>query len=119
MQGKPVELRAPIRITGDRQPYQVEVPVVRNKREQRGVPRPCTIIYTLDPESIRAGFTLGGVDAKTESPDIDFIRGTDRQYFFSNSNTVAEESYLFGFHYHRDGKDYYFDPQILNEEYDG
>jgi len=118
MQGNSVVLRAPITITGDQEPYQVEVPEVRNKREQRGVPRPCRIIYTLDPASIQAGFTLGEVDAKTESPDIAFERGTGQQYFFSNSNTVAEERYLFGFHYHRDGKDYYFDPEILNEEYE-
>ncbi|MFO7762546.1 MAG: hypothetical protein R6V61_02305 [Wenzhouxiangellaceae bacterium] len=117
MHGKPVELRASIRISGDQEPFQVDVPVVRNKRERRGVPRPATIIYTLEKESIDAGFTLGDVDLKTESPDIDFVRGTDRKYIFSNTNTVAEERYLFGFHYHRDGKRHYFDPEILNEEF--
>lgn len=117
MNGKPVQLKAPIRISGDQEPYDVEVPVVRNKREQRGVPRPATVIYTLEKESIDAGFTLGDVDLKTESSDISFVRGTDRQYIFSNSNTVAEERYLFGFNYRRDGKEYYFDPEILNEEY--
>lgn len=117
MQSKAVELNAPIKITGHQEPFKVEVPVVRNKREQRGVPRPCTIIYTLDPDSVKAGFTLGEVDLKTESPDISFKSGNGRQYVFVNSNTVAKESYLFGFYYQKDGKNYYFDPQILNEDY--
>ena len=116
MNDKPVELKASIRIGGDQEPFQVEVPVVRNKREQPGKPRPAIIIYTLERESIDAGFTLGDVDLKTESPDIDFVRGTDRKYIFSNSNTVAEERYLFGFNYRRDGKEYYFDPEIINED---
>lgn len=118
MNGQPVELKATIRISGDQAPFQVDVPVVVNKREQRGVPRRATIIYTLEQESIDAGFTLGDVDPKTASPDIEFVNGTERKYIFSNSNTVAEERYLFGFHYHHDGNKYYFDPEIVNEEYD-
>lgn len=117
MNGTPVELNATIRISGDQAPFEVEVPVVVNKRQQPRVPRPATIIYTLEQESIDAGFTLGDVDLKTESPDIDFVSGTDRKYIFSNSNTVAEERYLFGFHYHHDGNQYYFDPEIRNEDY--
>lgn len=114
---KPVELNATIRISGNQAPFQVDVPPVVNKREQRGVPRPATIIYTLEKDSVDAGFTLGDVDLKTESPDIEFVNGTDRKYIFSNKNTVAEERYLFGFHYRHDGNEYYFDPEILNEDY--
>ncbi len=110
------ELAATITITGNAAPYTVEVPSVVNMRSNSGTPRPAMITYTLANASVNAGFTIGGVVIKTPSPDIGLYSTSPTQLVFRDEDTIAVETYAFGFHYYRGGNSYYFDPDIDNEE---
>ncbi len=112
----PVPLSATITLSGPQPPYSVSVPVVRNVRATSGVPQPAIITYTLDPASANAGFTLGPVTTKTTSPDIRLSSQSSSQYVFEDDDTEANETFLFGFYYYRNGSAFYVDPEIDNEE---
>lgn len=113
---KYAELSATITISGDAAPYTVECPTVVNMRTNSGTPRPAQITYNLAKTSIDAGFTIGGVVIKTPCPDIGLYSTSPTQLVFRDEDTVAVETYSFGFHYYRGRQSYYFDPEIENEE---
>jgi hypothetical protein len=110
------QLSATITITGSRAPYTVSVPTIYVVRTSKGVVQPATITYTLNPDSQKAGFTLGRVVVKTPSTDIYPVSESTTQYVFNDDDSVASEQYSFGFYYTKAGTSYYCDPDIENED---
>jgi len=111
-----VELNFTITISGNAAPYSVSVPNVVNMRNTTGTPTPALIIYKLADPSIAAGFTLGDIKIKTPCPDISLVSSSATQFIFKDEDTIAVETYKFGFYYLHGDNSYYFDPDIENEE---
>jgi len=111
-----VDLYATITISGNAAPYSVSVPNVVNMRNTTGTPRPARIIYKLAEPSIAAGFTLGDVIIKTHCPDISLVSNSPTEFIFQDEDTVAIETYEFGFYYFYGSNSYYCDPSVENEE---
>jgi len=113
---KYVDISATITISGNSAPYTVDAPSVVNMRINSGTPRPARITYSLAKSSMDAGFTIGGVVIKTPCADIGLYSTSSTQLVFKDEDSIAVETFSFGFHYYHGGHSYYFDPDIENEE---
>ncbi len=111
------QLSATITITGSAPPFSVTAPTVTDIRTTSGVPNPAIITYTLAPESVSAGFSLGEVVIKTAgSPDITLQSNDATTIVFQDNDTQATETFQFGFYYVFNNVSYYYDPDVENEE---